>query len=45
MKGPGEAPIVSFDYAFFSDNEDIVNQEGFQAAGEGAVKILVVRDD
>jgi hypothetical protein len=45
VKGPGEAPIVSFDYAFLSDNEDIVNQEGFEAAGEGAVKVLIVRDD
>ena len=44
-KGPGEAPIVSFDYAFLSDKEDITDQAGFEAAGEGAVKVLVVRDD
>ena len=35
---------MSFDYAFISDNNDIVTQEGFEAAGEGAAKILVVRD-
>ena len=44
-KGPGDAPIVSFDYAFLSDKEDVIDQAGFKAAGEGAVKVLVVRDD
>ena len=37
-------PVVSFDYAFLSDHEEIVTQEGFEAAGEGAAKVLVVRD-
>ena len=44
VKGPGEAPVVSFDYGFLSDRREIVNQEGFEATGEGAVKVLVVRD-
>ena len=44
-KTPGDAPIASFDYAFLSDNEDTIDQAGFEAAGEGAVKVLVVRDD
>ena len=36
---------MSFDYAFLSDNKDIVNQEGSETAREGAVKVLVVRGD
>ena len=36
---------MSFDYAFLSDGEEIVDQQGFEAAGEGAAKVLVVRDD
>ena len=43
MKGPGVAPIVSFDYAFLSDREDIVDKAGFEASGDGAVKVLVVK--
>ena len=45
MNGPGEAPIVCFDYAFLSDKEDIVDEAAFEAAGDGAVTVLVVRDD
>ena len=37
-------PVVSFDYAFLGDEGDIVNQESFEAAGEGAIKILIIRD-
>ena len=37
-------PVISFDYAFVSDRGDVVNQEGFDAAGEGAAKVLVIRD-
>ena len=37
-------PVVSFDYAFVSDLVEVESQEGFDAAGEGAAKILVVRD-
>ena len=44
-KALGEVPIVSFDYVFLSDKEDIIDQAGFEAAGEEAVKVLVVRDD
>ena len=36
--------MVSFDYAFISDNNEVVTQDGFEAAGEGAAKVLVVRD-
>ena len=35
-------PIVSFDYVFLSDNEDIETQQAYEDAGEGAVKLLVV---
>ena len=35
---------MSFDYAFLSDQDEIVTQEGFKAAGEGSAKVLVVRD-
>ena len=38
------APVVSFDYAFIGDDGEIGDQEGFEAAGEGAAKVLVVRD-
>ena len=38
-------PIVSFDYAFLSDNEDIETQQAYEEAGDGAVKLLVVRDN
>ena len=43
-KEPGAAPVVSFDYAFVGDNGEIATQEEFESAGEGAVKILVIRD-
>ena len=43
-KEQNACPVVSFDYAFLSDQDEIVTQEGFEAAGEGAAKILVVRD-
>ena len=36
--------MVSFDYAFVSDHGKITIREGFEAAGEGAAKIAVVRD-
>ena len=44
-KEPGAAPTVSFDYAFLSDGDEIITQEAFEAAGEGAAKLLIVRDD
>ena len=37
-------PVVSFDYAFLSDHDEVITQEGFEAAGKGAAKVLVVRD-
>jgi hypothetical protein len=37
-------PVVSFVYAFLSDQDEVTTQEGFEAAGEGAAKVLVVRD-
>ena len=36
---------MSFDYAFISDTGDVTTQVEFESAGEGAAKILVVRDD
>ena len=41
----GACPVVSFDYAFLSDHDEIVTQEGFEVAGEGAATMLVVRDN
>ena len=37
-------PVISFDYAFTSDLGEVVNHEQYIAAGEGAAKVLVVRD-
>jgi hypothetical protein len=37
-------PVVSFDYACLSDHDEVITQEGLEAAGEGAAKILVLRD-
>ena len=38
-------PTVSVDYASRSDGEDIETQLEYEAAGENAVKLLVVRGD
>ena len=35
---------MSFDYAFLYDHDEIVTQEGFEVAGEGAAEILALRD-
>ena len=43
-QGESRTPVVSFDYAFLSDEGEILDAAGFEAAGEGAVKILVIRD-
>ena len=43
-KGVNAIPTISFDYAFVGDGDDISDQDAFEAAGEGAVKLLVVRD-
>ena len=43
-KDPRAAAVVSFDYALLSDHGEVVSDEEFKAAGEGAVKILVIRD-
>ena len=45
VRDQSTTPTVSFDYAFVSDNGDIETQEAYEAAGESAVKLLVVRDD
>ena len=37
-------PVVSFDYCFISDVGEIKTAEEFEAASDGAVKILVARD-
>ena len=37
-------PVISFDYAFISDQGEVVNHEQYIAAGEGAAKVLVIRD-
>ena len=41
----GGTPTISFDYAFLSDGDEIETQDAFEAAGEGAIKLLVVRDN
>ena len=43
-KDERSTPVVSFDYAFISDAGDITTDEGFLAAGDGAAKLLIVRD-
>ena len=43
-KDERSTPVVSFDYCFVSDAGDITTVVDFEAAGEGAAKILVVRD-
>ena len=37
-------PVVSFDYCFLSDRGDVLTHDDFVAAGEAAIRILVVRD-
>ena len=37
-------PVISFDYCFVSDIGEIETAAEFEAAGEGAIKILVARD-
>ena len=44
LKDERSTPVVSFDYAFISDTGDVTTQVEFESAGEGAAKILVVRD-
>ena len=43
-KEPSAASTLPFDYAFLSDGDEILAQEAFEAAGEGGIKFLVVRD-
>ena len=44
LKDERSTPVVSFDYCFISDAGDITTDVEFEAAGDGAAKILVVRD-
>ena len=37
-------PVIAFDYCFVSDRGEVKNQDEYIAAGEGAAKVLVVRD-
>ena len=43
-KDERSTPIISFDYCFVSDVGEITTSAEFEAAGEGAAKILVLRD-
>ena len=43
-KDERSTPVVSFDYAFISDVGEITTETEFEAAGDGAAKIIVVRD-
>ena len=38
------SPVVSFDYCFISDHGEVETDEQFISAGDGAAKVLVVRD-
>ena len=44
VKDPRACPVVSFDYAFISDQGEVTSEEMYQQSGEGAAKMLVVRD-
>ena len=44
LKDERSTPVVSFDYGFISDTGDVTTQGDFDVAGEGAAKVLVVRD-
>ena len=43
MKESSATPTISFDYAFFSDGEEVESQEAYEAAGETALQLLVAR--
>ena len=43
-KDETRTPVIAFDYCFISDGGDIVTEDEFQAAGDGAAKVLVARD-
>ena len=43
-KDERSTPVVSFDYAFISDVGEITTETEFEAAGDGAAKMIVVRD-
>ena len=43
-KDPRASPVVSFDYCFISDHGEVETDEQFVSAGDGAAKVLVVRD-
>ena len=38
------SPVISFDYCFIGDRDEVTDEETFKAAGEGAAKVLVIRD-
>ena len=44
-KESSATPMVSFDFAFLSDGEDIETHLEFETVGENAAKNLVGRDD
>ena len=44
VKDERASPVISFDYCFICDDADIEDSEGFEATGESAAKVLVVRD-
>mgnify|MGYP001458268501 CR=1 FL=1 len=43
-KDARSVPVISFDYCYLSDVGKVTTHDGFEAAGDGAVKILVARD-
>ena len=43
-KAEWKMPVIAFDYCFISDRGEVRNHDEYIAAGEGAAKVLVVRD-
>ena len=43
-KDSRSTPVVSFDYCFIGDHGEIKDEMDFEAAGDGAAKLLVARD-
>ena len=45
MKESNATPTVYVAYAFLSDGDEIETREAFEAAGDGAIELLAVRDN
>ena len=45
MMESSTTPTISFDYAFLNDSDEVETPEAYEAVGESAEQLLVVRDD